>query len=147
ILSIWLYGERLTGGRSMGQDWSQIRFYARHIGHFLSPERELCLFSVLIWFFFGLITIALWVAIQRWRAGAAATKRYFFRTASDSRPPHVAMILGFPLAFFLGIGLLVGPGRHWSQQSGLYELAYDWLPFFSWQRVPTKLYAVMFFLL
>jgi hypothetical protein len=51
--------------------------------------------------------------------------------------------LSFFICGFLCSILMLGMGGHWTQNSGLYELFFDYMPFFNKQRVPIKMYSTV----
>lgn len=48
----------------------------------------------------------------------------------------------FALVFVLSTLLTAGLGSHWSQKTGIYEFFHAYLPYFKYQRVPIKMFAV-----
>jgi len=54
-----------------------------------------------------------------------------------------SQFLGIALALPVCAGIMVGVGSHWTQKTGLYELLFRFLPFFSYQRVPDKIFGLV----
>jgi hypothetical protein len=55
------------------------------------------------------------------------------------KSPFLAIALALPIC----AGIMVGVGTHWSQKTGLYEFLFRYLPYFSYQRVPDKIFGLV----
>ena len=51
--------------------------------------------------------------------------------------------LGIALALPICAFIMVGVGEHWSQRTGIYKLLFNYMPFFSYQRVPGKIFGLV----
>lgn len=109
----------------------EIQHYSRNLSDHLSMRSGVNIGNIFFYaLIFGLIPISIAIVT------ASGSIREFSKKAvrHDSFPLWVVL--------FLSLFITVGLGRHWSQKTGIYDLFYDFLPYFKYQRVPGKMFSI-----
>ena len=127
LVERWFLFSGMNGDDRSARSFGEISAYSHRLGNYLRRGDDHTIGQI-SWIAMLILLMVLAILVAR--------KQISWRTVKLS--PSAPLVVVLPLLLLL----MAGIGNDWSQQTGLYELAYTYLPFFSAQRAPGKLFGL-----
>jgi hypothetical protein len=127
LVERWFMFSAADGGDRSARSFGEIAHYSRHLDLYFRKAGDQTIGHISVY----MLLLAL-VAV------AELVRRKKIPWSAVKYSPLIPLAVTLPFLLLL----MTGVGENWSQKTGLYEFAYDYLPFFSAQRVPGKMFGL-----